>query len=65
MEGSDGPVKMADSRSQVDGDKGSLHLPDKISFWIKWFWYPMITDTSKHNLYLKHFYTDYKVIVVD
>lgn len=63
MEGSDGPVKMADTRNQVDGDEVSSHLPDKISFWIKGFWYPVITDTSRHNLYLKHFYTDYRVMV--
>lgn len=37
MEGSDGPVKMTDTRNQVDGDEVSSHLPVKISFWIKGF----------------------------
>lgn len=37
MEGSDGPVKMADTRNRVNGNKVSLHLPDKISFWIAGF----------------------------
>lgn len=33
--------------------------------WIKGFWCPVITDTSGHNLYLKHFYADYQIMVFD
>lgn len=33
--------------------------------WIKGCWYAVITDTFKHILYLKHFYTGYQIMVFD
>lgn len=33
--------------------------------WIKGCWYAVITDTSKHILYLKHFYIGYQIMVFD
>lgn len=33
--------------------------------WIKGCWYLMITDTSRHILYLEHFYAGYQIMVFD